>query len=214
MSSTSKGVLYIYKYKGLKMKKLLAASLLSVAATGAFAQASGNAYEGFNAGVKVSSVGASTSISAPGLSTNVGQQSVVPALEVGYTYGLSKEIALGLTATYDLSETKAGTVNDVNFKGSNHYSLNFKPGYVFNNATQIYAILGYNSMTGKANAQGYSASHTYNGFGAGLGIQTLLTKNIYVQAEAQQITYSAISDQAAKFTPSATVGTIGLGYKF
>jgi opacity protein-like surface antigen len=196
------------------MKKLLAASLLSVAATGAFAQASGNAYEGFNAGVKVSSVGASTSLTAPGLSANVGQQSIVPTLEVGYTYGLTKEIALGLTATYDLSETKAGTVNGLNLKGTDHYSLNFKPGYVFNNATQVYAIIGYNSMTGKASLNGYSANHTYNGFGAGLGIQTLLTKNIYVQAEAQQITYTGVTDKSLTVTPNATVGTVGVGYKF
>lgn len=127
---------------------------------------------------------------------------------------INKNIALGLTATYDLSETKAGTLNDLNFKGSNHYSLNFKPGYVLNNSIMIYAILGYNSMTGKASMNGYSGSHTYNGFGAGLGIQALVTKNIYVQAEAQQITYSGITDRSLTITPSATVGTVGVGYKF
>jgi opacity protein-like surface antigen len=190
--------------------------LLSVAATGAFAQA--NAFEGFSAGVKVSSAGSSTTLNntAPNdsFSANLGQQSIVPTVELGYTYGLTKEIALGLTATYDLAETKLGTVDNLNFKGSNHYSLNFKPGYVFNNTTMIYAILGYNSMTGKASANGYSASHTFNGFGAGAGVQVLLTKNIYVQAEAQQITYSGITDKSLKFTPSETLGTIGVGYKF
>ena len=202
------------------MKKLLAASLLSVAATGAFAQA--NAFDGFSAGVKVSSAGSSTSVSQPhipndansGFSANLGQQSVVPTVELGYTYGVSKEIALGLTATYDLSDTKAGTVDNLNFKTTQHYSINFKPGYVFNNATQLYAILGYNSMTGKASAQGYSANATFNGFGAGLGIQVLLNKNIYVQAEAQQITYSGVTKSSVTYTPSTTLGTVGLGYKF
>ena len=194
------------------MKKLLVASLLSVAATGAFAQA--NAFEGFSAGIKVSSVGASTTISSPGFSTNMGQQSVVPTVEVGYAYGVSKEIVLGLTATYDLADAKAGSVDSLNFKSTDHYSINFKPGYVVNNTTQLYAILGYNSMTGKASAQGYSANQTFNGFGAGLGIQVLLNKNIYVQAEAQQITYSGVTKSGVTFTPSATVGTVGLGYKF
>lgn len=193
-------------------KKLFVASLLSVAATGAFAQA--NAFEGFSAGVKVSSVGASTSISEPGFSTNMGQQSVVPTLEVGYAYGLSKEISLGLTATYDLAEAKAGSVNEVNFKNTDHYSINFKPGYVFNNNTMVYAILGYNSMTGKASAGGMSVNQTFNGFGAGLGIQALVTKNVYIQAEAQQITYSGQTKDGTTFTPSATVGTVGVGYKF
>jgi opacity protein-like surface antigen len=193
-------------------KKLFVASLLSVAATGAFAQA--NPFEGFSAGVKVSSVGASTTASASGFSTNLGQQSVVPTLEVGYTYGLNKEIALGLTATYDLAETKGGTADDLNFKNTDHYSINFKPGYVFNNNTMVYAILGYNSMTGKASANGYSANQTFNGFGAGLGIQALVTKNIYIQAEAQQITYSGVTKSGVTYTPSATVGTVGVGYKF
>ncbi|QWE20908.1 outer membrane protein [Polynucleobacter sp. AP-Kolm-20A-A1] len=198
------------------MKKLLAASLLSVAATGAFAQA--NAFEGFSAGVKVSSVGGSTALSSPGFSGNWGQQSVVPTIEAGYTYGVSKEIALGLTATYDLANTKLGSEDNANIKGKNHYSLNFKPGYVFNNTTMLYAILGYNSMTGSLNVNGASASTTFNGFGAGVGLQTLLSKNIYVQVEAQQLTYSgvtkSIGGENVTFTPSATVGTLGLGYKF
>lgn len=193
-------------------KKLLVASLLSVAATGAFAQA--NAFDGFSAGLKVSSVGASTTLSAPGASTNLGQQSVVPTVELGYTYGVSKEIALGLTATYDLADTKSGTADSLNFKGTEHYSINFKPGYVFNNTTMVYAILGYNSMTGKVSDAGYSASTNFNGFGAGLGIQALVTKNVYIQAEAQQITYSGVTKSGVTFTPSATVGTVGLGYKF
>jgi opacity protein-like surface antigen len=193
-------------------KKLLVASLLSVAATGAFAQV--NAFDGFSAGIKVSSVGASTTLSSTGGSVNMGQQSVVPTVELGYTYGVSKEIALGLTATYDLAETKSGTADGLNFKNTDHYSINFKPGYVFNNTTMVYAILGYNAMTGKASNAGYSATQNFNGFGAGLGIQALLTKNVYIQAEAQQITYSGVTKAGVTFTPSATVGTVGLGYKF
>lgn len=194
------------------MKKLLVASLLSAAATGAFAQA--NAFEGFSAGVKVSSVGATTALSSSTGSANMGQQSVVPTVEIGYAYGVSKEIVLGLTATYDLAEAKAGSADSLNFKYTDHYSINFKPGYVVNNTTQLYAILGYNSMTGKASANGYSANTSFNGFGAGLGIQVLLNKNVYVQAEAQQITYSGVTKSGVTFTPSATVGTVGLGYKF
>lgn len=196
------------------MKKLLIASALVASSTGAFAQASANAFDGFSAGVKVSSVGASTALSADGASTNMGQQSVVPTIELGYAYGVSKEISLGLTATYDLAETKAGTADNLNFKNTDHYSINFKPGYVFNNNTMVYAILGYNSMTGKASAGGYSANQTFNGFGAGLGIQALVTKNIYIQAEAQQITYSGATKSGVTYTPSATVGTFGVGYKF
>ena len=194
-------------------KKLLVASLLALAGTGAMAQS--NAFEGFSAGVKVSSVGTSTTLSASdGTSINMGQQSIVPTVEVGYAYGVSKEIVLGLTATYDLAETKAGSVNGLNFKAQNHYSVNFKPGYVFNNTTQAYVIVGYNSMTAKASYAGLTSTQTMNGFGAGAGIQVLLNKNIYIQAEAQQLTYESKSSNGISYKPSATVGTIGLGYKF
>jgi opacity protein-like surface antigen len=196
------------------MKKLLIASALAAASTGAFAQASANAFEGFSAGVKVSSVGASTSLSSSSGSSNLGQQSVVPTIDLGYAYGVSKEISLGLTATYDLADTKSGSVNGANLKGTEHYSVNFKPGYVFNNNTMVYAILGYNVMTGKISAAGYSSSEKYNGFGGGIGIQTLVTKNIYIQAEAQQITYTGATTNVTTVTPSATVGTFGVGYKF
>jgi opacity protein-like surface antigen len=198
-------------------KKLLVASLLALAGTGAMAQS--NAFEGFSAGVKVSSVGSSTTISGKdsdgsNYSTNLGQQSIVPTVEVGYAYGVSKEIVLGLTATYDLTETKAGSVDNTNLKGENHYSINFKPGYVFNNTTQVYAIVGYNSMTGKISNGGAKATSTYNGFGGGAGIQALVSKNIYIQAEVQQLTYDSKTFSGVTVKPSATVGTLGLGYKF
>lgn len=196
------------------MKKLLIASALVAASTGAFAQSSGNAFEGFSAGVKVSTIGSSTTLSAPGFSANLGQQSFVPTVELGYAYGLSKEIVLGLTATYDLTETKAGSVDNLNFKTKDHYSINFKPGYVFNNNAMVYAIVGYNAMTGQASLNGSSDTKSFNGFGAGAGVQVLLNKNIYLQAEAQQITYTGVKAGVVTFTPSATVGTLGLGYKF
>jgi opacity protein-like surface antigen len=193
-------------------KKLLVASLLALAGTGVMAQS--NAFEGFSAGVKVSSVGTSTTISDNTGSVNLGQQSIVPTVELGYAYGVSKEIVLGLTATYDLTETKAGSINNTNLKGENHYSINFKPGYVFNNTTQVYAIVGYNSMTGKISNGGAKATSTYNGFGGGAGIQALVSKNIYIQAEAQQLTYESQTNGGLTVKPSATVGTIGMGYKF
>jgi len=191
-------------------KQLLALAMTSVVSAGAMAQA--NVFEGFSAGVSVSSVGSTTEISGAEGSANMGQQSVGPTIEAGYTFGVSKDFAVGLTATYDLSDTKSGSVDGFNFKGKNHYSVNLKPGYVTGN-TMIYAILGYHGMKGTANDLGESASLNFNGFGAGAGVAVLLTKNVFVKAEAQQITYTSKTD-GATFKPNATVGTIGIGYKF
>jgi opacity protein-like surface antigen len=199
------------------MKKRLLALALLAGSTGVFAQA--NPFEGFSAGVNVSSVGASTELSGDGGgSLNFGQQSIVPSLEVGYMFGISKEFALGLTATYDLADTKAGSADGFNIKGKNHYSINLKPGYVIGNSTMAYVLLGYNATKGTISSDGQSASSNFSGFGAGFGVQTLIDKNIYLKAEFQQITYSSktFTDGVGSFNakPSATVGTIGVGYKF
>lgn len=53
----------------------------------------------------------------------MGQQSVVPAVEAGYAFGISKEIALGLTGTYDLTNTKGGSSGTANLDGKKHYSI-------------------------------------------------------------------------------------------
>lgn len=192
-------------------KKLLVAALFTAASAGAFAQA--NQFEGASVGVDVSSVGASTSVSGNG-SANMGQQSVVPTIEAGYTIGVSKDIALGFTATYDLAETKGGSADNYNFKGKNHYSINFKPGFVVGSSTMVYALIGYNGMQGTANDRGRTSTQSFNGMGAGFGVQTMVDKNVYVKAEAQQVTYSSSTNSGLTYKPSETIGTIGLGYKF
>jgi outer membrane immunogenic protein len=192
-------------------KKLLVASLLSVAATGAFAQAKN--FEGFTAGINVSSVGGtSTFKDSDGSKIDMGQQSVVPGVELGYNYAASKDIVLGLTATYDFVDTKlgeAGTPDDgsFNIKGQNRMSINFKPGYVITPSTMVYATVGYNSMSGKlSDDSGASITKTYTGVGYGLGVAVMATKNVFIKAEVQQAGVSA--------QPNLTVGTIGVGYKF
>lgn len=193
-------------------KKLLALALLA-GSTGVFAQA--NPFEGFSAGVNVSAVGASTKLTGSGTTAKFGEQSIVPSLEVGYMYGVTKEFALGLTATYDLTDTNAGVFGPIQFKAKDHYSINLKPGYVFNNSSMVYAIVGYNSIKGEASGGGFSQSQNNNGIGVGLGLQFLVDKNIYIKAEAQQITFNSKNiQQGASTQGSATVGTIGVGYKF
>ena len=202
----------------MKMKLLVAAAA-TVVASSAMAQA--NPFEGFSAGVNVSAVGASTQLNVPGQTIKFGEQSIVPSLEVGYMYGVTKEFALGVTATYDLTNTNAGTFGPVQFKAKDHYSINLKPGYVFNNSSMVYAIVGYNSIKGEASGAGFSQSQNNSGIGVGLGLQFLVDKNIYIKAEAQQITFSSKNIQVTGIDTtglsskgSATLGTIGIGYKF
>ena len=198
----------------MKMK-LLAASFLTIAAGSAMAQAKSevNPFEGPSVGVSVSSVGGSTDLSGS-RSSNMGQQSVVPTVEAGYAFGATKDIALGLTGTYDLADTKGGTDSSANLVGKKHYSINFKPGYVLGSSTMLNALVGYNRMQGTLNNNGYTGSSNLNGIGYGIGLETLIDKNVYVKIEGQQVKYSSSTVSGLTFKPSTTIATLGLGYKF
>lgn len=196
-------------------KKLLIAALFSISASGVMAQTNStvNPFEGPSVGVSVSSVGGSTDLSGS-RSANMGQQSVVPTVEAGYAYGLTKEIALGLTGTYDLADTKGGTASSANLVGKKHYSINLKPGYVLGTSNMLYALLGYNRMSGTLNNNGYTGTSNLNGIGYGIGLETLLDKNIYLKVEGQQVKYSSSTVSGLTYKPSTTIATLGLGYKF
>ena len=196
-------------------KKLLITALLTITASSVMAQNNSevNPFEGPSIGVSVSSVGGSTDLSGT-RSANMGQQSIVPTVEAGYAFGLTKEIALGLTGTYDLADTKGGSDGSANLVGKKHYSINFKPGYVLGTSNMIYALVGYNRMSGTLNNNGYTGSSNLNGIGYGLGIETLLNKNVYLKVEGQQVKYSSSTVSGLTFKPSTTIATVGIGYKF
>lgn len=144
----------------------------------------------------------------------MGQQSVVPTAELAYTYGASKEIALAITGTYDLADTKGGSDGNGNLVGKKHYSINFKPGYVMGSSTMLYALVGYNRMQGTFNEGGTTGYSNLNGIGYGIGLQALLDKHFYVKLEGQQVKYTSSSVSGITYTPSTTIATLGVGYKF
>lgn len=198
-------------------KKILVVALLSIASSGAMAQASSNTnanpFEGPSIGVSISSVGGSTDLSGT-TSANMGQQSAVPTVEAGYAFGVSKEFALGLTGTYDLADTKGGSAGSANLVGKRHYSINLKPGYVLGASTMLYALLGYNRMQGNLNNNGYTGTSNLNGIGYGIGIEALLDQHVYVKLEGQQVQYSSSTLSGVTYKPSTTIATLGFGYKF
>jgi opacity protein-like surface antigen len=196
-------------------KKLLVSAALSIMATGLMAQSNppANPFEGASAGASISSVGGSTNLSGT-QAGNMGQQTVVPTLNVGYAFGLSKEIALGLTGTYDLTDTQGGSSGSANLVGKKHWSVNFKPGFVLGSSTMIYALVGYNRMQGTLTNNGTTGAANLNGIGYGLGIEALVDKNVYVRLEGQQVKYTTVDNSGVTYKPSTTLATLGLGYKF
>lgn len=204
-------------------KKVLAIAFCTTVAGAAHAQS--NAFEGFTAGLNISSVGSTTTLQDPASKGDLGQQSAVLGIELGYNLAASSNFILGLTATYDFANSKLGAISDpegsTTLKGQNRMSVNFKPGFLVTPTSMVYAIVGYNAMSTKVNANSATApsenfSKTLNGIGYGAGVATMVNKNIYVKAEVQQVNFNSWNPDgdAGSLKPNLTIGTIGIGYKF
>ena len=194
-------------------KNLLVAALLSVAATGAMAQA--KSFEGFSVGVNGSVVGNTTQLTSSGVPLNVGDSNFIPAAEVGYTHAITDKFTLGISGTYDLIEANAGKISStLQMKGKNHYSVNLKPGYAVSKETLVYALVGYNSLEGSIT--NVSGTTTFTGIGYGVGAQVMFTNNIFGKVEVQQVQYDSKGTfgGALNVKPVSNIGTIGVGYKF
>ncbi len=194
-------------------QKLLVVLIAATASSAAMAQT--NPFHGASIGIGMSSVGASTKISDSNSAIfDLGKQTTVATIEAGYMVGIAKDLGLGITVTYDVDDIDGGSTADLDFRGRDHYSINLKPGYVIGDSTMVYALWGHHRIKGSLTSGISTASHEFRGQGIGFGVQTMFGKHIYLKAEAQKVTYSSYTSGDANFDPSATVGTIGFGYKF
>jgi opacity protein-like surface antigen len=87
---------------------------------------------------------------------------------------------------------------------------------VLSEKTLGYAKVSYNTGTVQAESGASSVSKDISGTGFGFGVRTLLSKNLYLQVEANRIQFDSarFADDTSDFKTTATVGTVGIGYKF
>jgi outer membrane immunogenic protein len=141
-------------------------------------------------------------------------------------YGLpvSNDMVIGLGLTYDLNETKAGRilingVIDARLKMKNHWSVYAQPTYLVSQNTGIFAKVGYHDTKGEIEEVlgGVNESRKVNGWGFGVGVKTFVSKNLYVQAEVQKVSFKKKTLDAATnatFKGDTTAGILRVGYKF
>jgi len=213
------------------------ALLASVAATPAFSQAKNFAGPSiaisgaFNSGdVKVTADNGTDNAS-----NNFGKSNIIPSVDLSYAIPVDNNFFLSLGATYDLSKSTVGQANGLlsgetyteKMTIKDHYSLYIQPSYAFNNSSSIFAKVAYNFAKGSLTETGtnytpesFTASKNIEGWGYGFGVRSLITNNIYVQAEAQIDEYdketSTDSDNGItySFDPKVVSGKISVGYKF
>ena len=205
------------------MKKIITLALMVAASsTSVFAQVSN--FTGPSAGVNMNTVSTTTKLTADGSAAfdGFGQQSLGTSLQAAYGIALSNDTVVSIGGTYALNKDRAGNLeingDQMQFKNKNQMSLYLEPGYLVSNTTLAYGKVSYESAKMTVSVTGADGdSQKVNGYGYGFGIRTMLDKNLSLQVEVKQVKYGAenwADDGSSKFKSSATLGTIGLGYKF
>lgn len=212
------GYVGMLKKSGGMVKKILVAMVLatSFALPPAFAQA--EHFSGWSVGANLNFVSSSTKFVDGSATANMGDTSANTSLQAAYVKVLGSHGVLGFGATYGLGDLNAGSLDvggtHVSFKTRNLYFVYIEPGYALSDATLIYAKIAKVSLVGEESYGGVTASKTFGGTGLGLGIRLALDKNLHVQVEFLQAEYNMKNPSARAYQPSASTGSIGLGYRF
>ena len=199
--------------RNFKLSVLCASVLMVTNAT--YAQSTN--FAGGRIGINENITGSSANISTPSFALNIGENSGGASLEAAYGMPMGKTALLSLGATYSLMTQNAGSVVGGNISETlqqkNLWTAYIEPGTTITDTTLLYAKLAYSNVQGVLNGQ-YNGSKNFDGVGYGLGIRQMMSKNAYVQVEAMYISYNSQTINSVYYKPTATLGTLGVGYKF
>jgi hypothetical protein len=198
------------------MNSLIKTSLLGLALVSTASMA-GN-FAGPEAGASVTMNGASflfDSRSSNDYDGNYGQQSIGVKLHGGYGLDLGNDTVLVLGMDYNPTEIKSGSIQSDTSKIKNSWSLSVAPGMKLNDSSLAYVKLSYEAGKFSIKSSTSSIEESISGFGYGVGLRTEINKTTFLEAEIKQVKYEKFSYKSAiDFTPSATVGSVGVVFKF
>jgi opacity protein-like surface antigen len=204
------------------MKKMIIAVAATVACFAASAQTAN--FDGFSGALNLNLVGASTKleldVGGPELD-GAGKNSTAFGVQAAYGLALSNDFVVNIGGTYALSSPSILSIKNGNDtitgKAENMLSLYVEPGFLISDKTLFYGKLSYESTKAILTpSEGDSVSKSITGMGYGAGIRTMLNKNTFLQVELKQINYGAAKFAAdqTEFKSSATLGSVGIGFKF
>lgn len=201
------------------MKKIILATAVAAALVSPQAYSQMRNFGGPSLGVNLNIANASNEFSVGGASFKNGDTSQTANLQVAYGFALSDSFVLGVGLSYGPGDIKAGSASTggvgYELKAKDLYSLYFEPGFLVSNSTLAYGKVSYQGMKGETKlTTGATLSDNFNGTGVGAGLRTMLSSNLYLQAEFEQIGYTERSNSGLTSKPTITMGTLGLGYRF
>lgn len=200
------------------MKKMIAA--VAVAATvfapQAFAQAKN--FEGFSVGVNVNFANSTTELTA--FSTNkfsASESATNSSIQAQYALALGSNFVLGFGASLGAGDLKSGFVNNTTTTlTKNTNAIYVAPGYAVSETVLVYGKFAALTAKGEITNAAGTLSQDISGVGYGIGLQTMLNKNFFVQAEYAQNNYASKDFTAGILSEEkkSSVVSIGIGYKF
>jgi outer membrane immunogenic protein len=202
----------------MSMKKLINTSTIALvgaiaiafATPQAFAQS--NVFKGVSAGVGLNVAESTSELTSGGTTRQNTDTDNNFKLQIQYNLALSDRFLLGMGTNIGFGDLKAGNFSRGQAKIKDSYSLYIAPSYAINSTFLAYGKLAY--LNAKAlNALGKSINFD-NGFGYGVGLQIMYTKNWFGQAELMinQYSDSASANETAKLKNG--VYSLTAGYKF
>lgn len=195
------------------MKKLTAliATCLALAAPQVFAQA--KSFEGFSLGGSLDFNKSTTNVlnigSDSGNSSGMG-------LQGQYSIALGNQFVLGLGASYSLGNRKAGSLGTpaTDFTTKNAMSFDISPSYAISDSLLVYGKVSSVGLTVVSTTAGIESSDSLSGIGYGLGVRSMIDKNLYIQAGYDVNRYNEKTTSTNTFSGNSNIFSLGAGFKF
>ena len=145
--------------------------------------------------------------------------------DAAYNKAINDKWLIGIGLTVDLNKTKAGTKTEsygpVATSLKHHYSIYLQPTYVIDDASAVFAKIGYHTIRVEAIGQpAYWIDDKLNteGVGYGIGYKRFFSKNFFAQGELQFVDYHTKSfvdgTYRWEYQQKTAAGIISVGYKF
>lgn len=202
----------------MKTLYTLALATLATVSTQAFSQARN--FEGFSVTLNAESTNFTMEWIGKEPTTKTTTR---PGLQFQYSVAVSDKVVMGAGLTFSGGNDVVGvypiTGGDVVTRVNSRASIDFMPGYAISDRVLAYGRFSYVSARGEADipyGTGYSTG-TARGTGYGVGVRTLLTDAVYVQAAYDATKYPTFWDSTSGvpiFNMDTKVISLGVGYKF
>lgn len=195
------------------MNALIKTSLLGLALVSTASMA-GN-FAGPEAGASVTMNGGATKFQVIGEKESIsGGSSLGFRLHGGYGFDMGNDVLVLLGVNYNATDLSVGKSAGENVKIKNSWSLSAAPGMMLNDKTLAYVKLSYEAGKFNSGITNLKVDQSVSGFGYGAGLRTEINKTTFLETEIKQVNYKKFTYKSTDMTPSATVGSVGLVFKF